>query len=165
MLDLARPELLDDDTLARALLVLNGETHRRALERADLEALVVEGFEQGFSEQGVLDPWLHGGVLVAPGFKLDRSSVSHICSFVRVCDRWVWECATRLQDDIRYVPGPRRLMRSVTLAVVSDGDSVDVITSRMRNGQHELTGVRSYVVKHGALVLVSQRAVKSGPHR
>ena len=156
---------LSDRDLADMIVVLIGEQSRRALERADVGALIEEGFKRGFEIKGVTDPWLDQGILVAPGMKIDRSNTTHTCTFVRVDQRWVWEANDRIEDVVRHVPGPRSQMRSITLVAAPEGTTVDRISSKARNGVHELVEVRSYVVRGSELELVSARAIGPTGHR
>lgn len=157
---------LSDRELVDLITVLTAEQGRRALERADVDALVSDGFERGFDPKGAAtDPWLVQGILVAPGVKTDRSTTAHSCTFVRVDNAWVWEARERIDDVVRHLPGPRTQMRSITLVAAPEGTSIDRISSKARHGVHELVEVRSYVVQAGELVLVSARAVSPNAHR
>ena len=165
-IDLDQPDAITDADLTDAIVVLTAEQRRRAVASADLDALTELGFDQGFDAEGkALDPWIEAGVLVVPGSKRDRSASSHNCRFARVGDRWVWEHPDRLLDTIRSVDGPRRLMRSVTLVPLAEGDKVDVLDSRTRAAVHELVAVRSFSVTAGRLELVDSRAVRVDRHR
>jgi hypothetical protein len=166
VVDLSDPERIDDGALARAIAVLRAEQQRRSVERADPDALVEEGFTAGFLANGMpQDPWLRSGVLVCPGAKIDRSVMNHRCAFVRIGEKWVWEHADRLEDTVRYLPGAQNRMQSVTLVPVGEGEAVDLVEARTRQGVHELVGVRSFVVEDGLLVLVSARSVAKVSHR
>ena len=165
-LDLSDPVSISDATLQDALIVLQAEQARRSLERADVPALIEDGFNRGFDANGeALDPWVRDGILVAPGVKTDRSASSHVCAFVRVGNHWVWEAPDRVEDVVRSSAGTRQQMRSVTLVAIAEGVGVDRIQSKARTGSHELSGVRSFVVREGKLELVSARAVKGMSHR
>lgn len=157
---------LSDGDLSRLIIALNGEQSRRALEGAEIGALIEEGFIKGFRErEGVNEPWLVQGILIAPGIKIEKSSSSHTCSFVRVDQRWVWEANDKVEDVIRYLPGARSQMRSITLVATPEGSTVDKISSKARNGVHQLVEVRSYIVRGEKLELVSARAIGSSAHR
>lgn len=157
---------VSDEELRRAVVVLQAEERRRALSRCEPAALVEDGFGRGFDPDGMpRGPWLAGGILVCPGAKIDRSAMSHRCSFVRVDASWVWDHPDLLEDVVRHLPGPRPRMQSVSLVPVGEQCAVDVVEARTRNGVHELSGVRSYVVSDGSLVLVSQRSVGKVSHR
>lgn len=159
--------VLGDVPLGNLVTLAIEEQRRRALEGGDTEALVEDGFERGFNSKGeARDPWLASGILVCPGSKVDRSALSHECTFVNVDDSWVWESPDRIHDDVRNLPGPRTVMRTVTLVLASEGMEVDMVSSKQRNGVHEMKSVRSFVVKGGKLELVNARAPKtSGRHR
>lgn len=166
LIDLAALELVTDADLARALLVVRSEILRRGVRDCDPAALVSEAFERGFLESGLpKDPWIEGGILVAPGAKIDRSAMSHRCAFVRIGTHWVWEHPDLVDDSVRYLPGPQQRMQSVSLVPLADGDQIDLVQARTRSGVHELVGVRSFSVEDGSLVLVSARAVGKVSHR
>ncbi len=156
----------NDDALTALAAFVAEEQRRRALLRGDLPALIEDGFSRGFGRgNNVADPWVADGILIAPGGKFDKSSASHNCTFVRVSDRWVWESSEKLEDEIRRTQGQQQSMRSVTLVVVHEGDKIDVLSSRARNGVHELQQVRSFVYEAGDLVMVDARTVRSSSHR
>lgn len=155
-----------DDDLRRVQLAVQAELHRRAVEQADPAALVEQGFTSGFHTTGLpRDPWLQGGVLVAPGAKIDKSAMSHRCAFVRIGASWIWEHADLIEDSVRYLPGAHSRMQSISVLPVGEGTAVDLVEARTRNGVHELVGVRSFTVENGELVLVSARAVNRVTHR
>lgn len=159
--DLNQPEQVSDADLTAALEVLNAELARRSEEASDPDSLTELGFERGFDDRGrARDPWLQDHILVVPGSKQDRSASSHRCRFVRIGAHWVWESPARFADTVRYPPGPRGQMRSITLATVNEGDAIDVIESRSRTGSHELMAVTSYLVRSGKLEVVSSRTVR-----
>lgn len=166
VLDLEDLPGVSDESLRRALLVLRAEEARRSLERAEPAALVDEGFSRGFLPNGMVkDPWITGGILVCPGAKIDRSTMSHRCGFVRVDSSWVWEHPDLLEDVVRHIPGPQSRMHSVSLVPVGEQCAVDLVEARTRNGVHELVGIRSFTVTDGTLLLVSQRSVGKVAHR
>ena len=49
----------------------------------------------------------------------------------------------------------------MALLPLADGMALDVVRSRMRQGQHQAESVVSYVVRKGKLVEVAQRKVRS----
>jgi hypothetical protein len=152
-------EGLDDDALTQLAALIRDEQQRRALERSDIDAVVAHAFGEGFRADGMpRDPWITGGLLVCPGTRADRSATSHECSFVTIGERWVWECEEKIHDEVRHLPGPRTTMRSITVCAVWEGMELDAIQSRMRSGVHQARQVRSFVVRNGALELVSARA-------
>lgn len=164
--DLAAVDTVDLGTLERALEVVRAELLRRRVEACEPTSLIENGFVEGFLSTGLpKDPWMRSGVLVAPGAKIDRSSMAHKCAFVRVGNFWIWEHPDLLEDSVRYLPGPQQRMQSVSLVPLTDGDSVDLVEARTRNGVHELVGVRSFTVDSGELQLVSARSVAKVSHR
>lgn len=164
--DLENVAQVSDGDLRRALVVLQAEERRRAVERCDPSALVEVGFTTGFATNGMpKDPWLVGGILVCPGAKLDRSAMNHRCGFVRIDSSWVWEHPDLLEDVVRHLPGAQARMQSVSLVPVGESCAIDLVEARTRNGVHELVGVRSFSVSDGALLLVSQRSVGKVSHR
>jgi hypothetical protein len=166
LVDVGNPLELEDEQLHRAIAVLRAEQQRRSIERCDPVAIIETGFTTGFTTTGMpKDPWLLGGILVCPGAKLDRSVMSHRCSFARIDTAWVWEHPDLLEDVVRHLPGPQSRMQSVSLVPVGDATAIDIIEARTRNGVHELVGVRSFTVTDGQLLLVSQRSVGKVSHR
>lgn len=166
VIDLTDPSKLTGSEITRALVVLMAEQQERAIANADPVALIEQGFELGFDSKGLpKDPWVVQGILVAPGAKVDKSAMSHNCAFARVGPSWVWEHEAKIEDSVRYIPGARQQMRSVTLIALNEGDAIDLIASRTRSGVHELTGVRSFVYEADALDLVSARTVRADNHR
>ena len=160
-IDLSGPEGISDADLASAITVLNAELARRAVVSSDPIALTEVGFELGFDDKGrAKDPWILDNILIVPGSKQDKSASTHKCRFVRIGSAWVWESPAKFSDVVRYPPGPRGQMRSVTLTTVSEGDAIDVIESRSRVGTHELMSVTSYIVRNGSLFMVSARSVR-----
>lgn len=166
---LLSPETLttfSSDDLLHISALVSDELRRRAFERGDLDALQARGFEFGFpAPQRVADPVAHEGVLIAPGAKYEKSPLSHRCTFVRVGDHWVWESPNKLSDEIRNLPGSGSSMRSVTLVALNEGDRIDVLTSRTRQGVHELVEVRSFVYRGSSLEMTDSRTVRTSGHR
>lgn len=157
---------LDDFALAALARAVAEEQHRRALEACDVEAVVRDAFANGFTQAGMpRDPWLSNGTLVCAGSKNDRSATSHECAFVSVGEKWVWECEEKFHDEVRHLPGPKPLMRSVTLCTAHEGMEVDLVVSRMRTGVHTMKSVRSFVVQGGELVLVTTRSQRADHRR
>lgn len=156
----------DDRTLSRASLILSLELKSRALANCDPDALIDEYFKEGFnSKEMPKDPVLFAGVLVCMGAKLDKSVMSHNCAFVRVSNSWSWEHGDLIKDEIRYLPGPKNRMQSVSLIPVVDGTAVDLVESKTMNSVHKLVGVKSYVVEGNDLILVSSRKVNANHSR
>jgi hypothetical protein len=157
------PTALTDLELAAVSTAVVQEQHRRALEAADIEAIVKQAFEDGFAPSTGLprDPWLHGGLLICPGSRIDKSATSHECGFVSIGERWVWESEDKVHDVVRNLPGPRPVMRSVSIVAPWEGMEVDLVISRMRTGVHTMKNARSFVVTNGKLELVATRAKKA----
>lgn len=155
-----------DARLAELAHLIAQEQHRRAIESGDVDALIEEGFALGFGPGAdtVKDPWVRDGILIAPGGRFDRSASAHRCSFVRVGEGWVWEHGAKLHDDIRRASSKSE-MRSVTLVALREGDKIDLVTSKARNGGHQLQQARSFVYTNGTLNLVNSREVRINSHR
>jgi Xaa-Pro aminopeptidase len=167
----AQVDSLDDEAL-RALAALVADAQRcRALDAADVDALTEYGFEQGFSSDGLpRDPFVMSGMLVCCGTRIDRSSTGHDCGFVTVTTTgerscWVWESDEVCTDVIRRLPGPKPVMRSVSLLAAYEGLECDLVVSRARSGVHQMRTARSFVVRDGALVLVTARTPRVTDHR
>jgi hypothetical protein len=140
------------------------EQHRRALEDADPNALIEDGFTNGFTQYNdVMTPWIIDGILVCPGLIVYKSRSSHDCTFVSVAlpgeesGHWVWDAPDKIVNDVRIEEGPPRKQRSVALVVATEGLQVDLVTCKMRGGQHERQKSRDYRVERGELVLVTTR--------
>jgi hypothetical protein len=134
------------------------EQHQRALEAADIDAIVKQAFQDGFTAAGMpRDPWLHGGLLVCCGTKIDKSATSHECAFVAIGERWVWESESKVYDVVRNIPGPKPIMRSVSVCTPWEGMELDLVVSRMRTGVHQMKQARSFLVREGKLELVATR--------
>lgn len=165
-------QLSDDDLVALAADVAV-EQHRRALEHADPDALVEQGFERGFTTAGaVIDPWLVDGLLVCPGVLVEKSKASHDCAFVSLklagadASQWVFEATDLVTDVVRFLPGAKKQQRSISIVAATEGLEVDVVVAQMRSGQHKMKQVRSFKVTRGELVHVSTRAqVRADGHR
>jgi hypothetical protein len=167
--DLASFELsaLSDTQLGDLAADVALEQRRRAVAAADPSALIEDGFQRGFTSGGLaLDPWLTGGILVCPGLLVEKAKSSHDCTFVSVKQqfddtaRWSWEATDLIDDEVRVLPGPRRVQRSISLISASEGLELDVVVSQMRQAAHRMKQVRSFAVQGGALVHVSTRARK-----
>lgn len=169
LIDLGDPstfECIGDDELQALVELAIGEQKSRALEAGDINALIEEGFEKGFSSVGVAkEPWMRNGLLVCMGSRIDKSGTSHICSFANVGQEWVWESVDKIHDTVRNIPGPKASMRSVTIIAAHEGMEVDLISSKTRGGMHERVSIKSYTIKNGDLVVVDVRAKKTQNHR
>lgn len=150
---------LSDAQLSGLGAQVAAEQQSRAVAEADPEALTELGFAEGFKSNGLpIDPWMVNGVLVCPGSKIDKSATSHDCAFANVGGDWIWECGDLLLDTVRYVPGPKTQMRSVSLVAAYEGLAVDLVASKLKTGVHQMQSVRSFVVTGGKLQLVQARA-------
>lgn len=167
--DGAAIERLDDDGLTRLIAEALSEQHRRAVEGADIDALIEWGFANGFSTAGQpRDPSVQSGVLVVTGSRLSRGSrpnANHDCTFVSVGGVWVWEHQDLMHDVIRNLPGPKPQMLSVSLLPALEGLELDLVSSQYRQGAHRLRSSRSFQIAAAELNLVSTRAVAAKTHR
>ena len=153
---------LSDTDLERLVLAAQDEVARRRLDQADIPALVESGFRDGFTTKGMpKDPWVHAGIVICPGARVDVSAMRHDCAFGHLGETWVWEYPDRIEDVVRTIPGPRTQMRSVTLLVAHEGLELDVIVSQARTGVHQMKQVRSFVVRGGQLELVTARTPRT----
>ncbi len=148
-----------DLELTAVAAAIMDEQHRRALEAADIDAIVKQAFEDGFTSAGMpRDPWMQGGLLVCCGSKIDKSATSHECAFVAIAERWVWESEAKVLDVVKHLPGPKPIMRSVSVCAPWEGMELDLVVSKMRTGVHQMKQVRSFIVRNGELELVAARA-------
>jgi hypothetical protein len=157
----------DDGDMREAVSRLTEELRVRARARGDLDEMVEVGFARGFTSTGMAtSPWIESGLILCPGSVVVNSSASHECSFVNVADTWIWESDEALLDVVRQVPaGAKTHQRSVSILDAREGLEFNVLVSRMRQGSHALKRGTSYVVRGGALVVVSTRAVRADGHR
>jgi hypothetical protein len=154
-------EALPDSELQALVILATAEQHRRAVTTGDPTALTENGFASGFGvAPKVQDPWVVEGILVAPGGRFDRGASAHRCSFVKVGGHWVWEHPAKISDEIRR-GAAKDGMRSVTLVAMTEGDRIDLVSSRSRNGAHNMTSVRSFEFRDGSLTLIDVRGVVS----
>ncbi|MFK7742176.1 MAG: hypothetical protein AB8H80_17810 [Planctomycetota bacterium] len=153
-------ERLDDDTLHELGAAIREEQDRRARAAGDSDAVIAAAFEEGFARDGLgKNPWVEKPFVVCPGGLVQRSKVNHRCQFVSVDDSWVWESSDMIREDKRSLPGTDEGFRAVALLPIIEGMELDVVRARMRQGQHQVERVTSYVVKKGRLVEVEQREV------
>jgi len=137
----------------------------RALQRGDLDELIAEGFEQGFTSDGLgVDPWIEGDVLVVPGGLTASSRTSHRCRFASIDGTWVWESSELIREDKRSSPSTDGGFRAVALLPVLDGMKIDVVTGKARRGAHNADRVISYEIQGGEMVVVAQRDIKVTGH-
>jgi hypothetical protein len=155
---------LDDVALAALLSAARAELHRRALEGGDVEALVEETFSSAFDASGDAHaPFVHGGLIVCPGSRVNTSSSGHRCRFAVVGGDWVWECGDLVHDEIRQLRSAKGGTHSVSLVALTDGVEIDVVTSRAKGGVHECQRVDSYTVSGGTIVKVGARRGRTAP--
>ena len=153
---------LTDADLERFILAARDELTRRRLDAADIPALIELGFRDGFTAKGLpRDPWVHAGVVICPGARVDVSAMRHDCAYVHLEEVWVWEYPEQLEDVVRTLPGPRPQMRSISLLVAHEGMELDLIVSQARTGVHQMKQVRSFVVRDGRLELVTARTPRT----
>ena len=58
--------------------------------------------------------------------------------FVAFDEHWCWEHPDIVLDDVRYIDGPKRRQRSVSLVPVFEGLEFDLVISRSSAGQHKM---------------------------
>ena len=69
-----------DKDLSAMMHLIIGEQQKRALEGSEPDALLEQGFKDGFKPNGLPhDPWIVDGILICPGAVNDRSATSHDC--------------------------------------------------------------------------------------
>ena len=134
----ARSEFLSEDffsaksnaDLSEMMQLIIAEQQKRAIEGSEPDALLEQGFKDGFKPNGLPhDPWIVDGVLICPGAVNERGSTSHDCGFVAFDDHWCWEHPDVLLDDVRYIDGPKHRQRSVSLIPVHEGLEFDLVIS------------------------------------
>lgn len=151
---------LDDDVLHHLAAALGDETRRRAVEQGDQQAVIDQAFEHGFGRDGLgVNPYLEGPFVVCPGAMVSKRKANHTCRFVSVDDVWIWDSHELLIEEKRSSPGVHDGFRAVALLAPVEGTELDVVSGRLRSGQHQVDLVVSYVVRKGELVEVSQRNV------
>lgn len=138
-----------------------------AVAQGDEDALIEEGFAEGFDAQGhARRPWIIGDVLVCPGSIVAKSATSHECFFVSIEDVWVWDSPEKFADVIRRLDeGTRQHQRSVTLVSALEGMSLDYVRSKKRREGHRRVSGSSFVIRGGALEHVSTRVTNPAEHR
>ncbi len=167
-LDLSDLSGQTDGNLAALIEAAQDEQKRRAIEAGDLEAIIEDAFEQGFTAKGMArGPWLtDDGILVCPGSIIEKSTQSHVCSFVNLDDTWAWQAQDLLLDEVRKIPAQARThQRSVSLIAAYDGLEFTVVVCKARNSVHEMQSSTTYTVHNGSLEVVSSRTPKVSNHR
>jgi hypothetical protein len=146
--------------LSQTVAAVLTEQHRRALDAADVPALIEQAFLDGFTTRGEpVTPWIVHGLLICPGYRRDRSATSHDCEFTSVDGHWVWEHDGILTDVMRQVPGPKMHQQTVTIIQADEGLTYDVVCSAARSGGPcQMKTARSFQIRTGAAIEVSTRA-------
>ena len=151
---------LDSSVLTHLAAAIGDETRRRAVDEGDPQAVIDEAFESAFGRDGLGSfPYLEGPFIVCPGAMVSKRRGSHSCRFVSVNDTWIWDSHELVVEDKRSSPGPHAGFRAVALISPVEGTELDVVSGRMRSGEHRVEHVVSYEVRSGDLVEVSQRTV------
>lgn len=157
---------LSDVELVDAAWQVQQEQQSRALKGGDVEAVADQAFDDWFSGTKLsFDPVIEHGVLLCPGGKDDKSQHAHDCSFVHVDGYWVWDYPGLLIDEVRYLPGKKTRMRSVTILPALEGLELDVVVAQLRNGQHQRKERRSFQIQRGELMSVPSRSQVPQSHR
>ncbi len=153
--------------LSAMMQLIIAEQQKRAIEGSEPDALLEQGFKDGFKPNGLPhDPWIVDGVLICPGAVNERGSTSHDCGFVAFDDHWCWEHPDVLLDDVRYIDGPKHRQRSVSLIPVYEGLECDLVISRASAGQHKMRSATAFRVVDGCLEVVRNRTPKkTSSHR
>jgi hypothetical protein len=138
-----------------------------AVAQGDEDALIEEGFAEGFDAKGnARQPWIIGEVLVCPGSIVAKSATSHECFFVKIEDEWVWQSPEKFADVIRHFgESPRQHQRSVTLVAALEGMALDYVRAKKRRDGHQGISGSSFVIRAGGLEHISTRATKPAEHR
>ncbi|MDH3706220.1 MAG: hypothetical protein OES57_09150 [Acidimicrobiia bacterium] len=151
---------LDDEVLVHLGAAVADEVRRRAVAGGDPDAAIADGFDTGFGRDGLaVLPWVSEPFIVCPGGLVGRNRASHRCRFISVNDTWVWDSVELIDEVKRSSPGTDDGFRAVALIPIVEGTSLDVVSGRMRSGQHRVDQVVSYQVRKGELIEVSQRTV------
>lgn len=153
---------LSDDVLVHVGAAVADEVRRRAVESGDEDAVIADAFESGFGRDGLgVLPWVSGAFIVCPGALISKGRASHRCRFASVDDTWVWDSGLLLTEMKRSSPGSTGGFRAIALLPIVERTGIDVVTGRMRGGQHSVDHVVSFEVRRGALVEVSQRDIRA----
>lgn len=161
---------VSDKDLQNLIDLLLQEQHERAVNNADPQALIEDGFERLFTGKGdATEPELYNGLLICPGSLRPFSGTSHECSFAHVDDNWCWEHPDLLEDDVRKTPASNGHdhQRSITIIPATEGTKIDFVTCKATaTGGHKAKRSTSYVVKGGQLEITTTRSTpKPGPGR
>gem|GEM_PF-294742 len=151
---------LDDDVMVHLAAALADETRRRAVDQGDQQSVIDQAFDHGFGRDGMgVLPYLEGPFIVCPGAMVSKRKGSHTCRFVSVDDVWIWDSHELIHEQKRSSPGAEDGFRAVALLAPVEGMQLDVVSGRLRSGQHQVDLVVSFVVRKGDLIEVSQRNV------
>jgi len=151
---------LDDDVLVHLAAALADETRRRAVEQGDQQAVIDQGFDHAFGRDGLgVLPYIEGPYIVCPGAMVSKRKGNHTSRFVSVNDTWIWDSYELLHEEKRSSPGVHDGFRAIALLSPVEGMELDVVTGKLRSGQHQVDLVVSFVVRKGQLEEVSQRNV------
>jgi hypothetical protein len=156
-----RYESCTDAELVEIIQGAHTEQRRRAAERGDFEALCERGFTEGFDQKGLARvPILRDGLLICYGSIMEKSTMSHDCTFVHIGEHWVWEHPETLHDEVRKKPERgREHQRSVSIVAGLEGMEFDLISCKMRNNVHQMHTIRSFRINAGEIELISGRVV------
>jgi hypothetical protein len=154
-------ESLSDEAISKMIRDLHDEQRRRMAEAGDFVSMCERGFVEGFDSKGhAKEPVLKDGLLVCYGSILEKSTMSHDCTFVHIGENWVWEHPETLHDEVRKKPERgREHQRSVSIVSGLEGLEYDLISCRMRNNVHQMHTIRSYRIVDGRVELVAGRTV------
>jgi hypothetical protein len=146
---------------------LSDTQHSLAVSQGDEDALIEEGFAEGFDRRGHARlPWIIGDVLVCPGSIVAKSATSHECFFVKIEEEWVWESSEKFADVVRRIEeGARQHQRSVTLVSALEGLSLDYVHAKKGRAGHQGISGSSFQIRGGALEHISTRSTKPSEHR
>jgi hypothetical protein len=94
----------------------------------------------------------------AYGAKKKLSATNHICKFVSINDKWVWESASLVESQNKYSDSDHKLL---TLAVVTfqEGDRVDIVESKANIMGHKAKKIASYTISNNKLSKVKNRDI------
>lgn len=144
-----------DDDLSSTVLAIHAEQARRALESGDPAAIAEEAFEGdgfGTSPSSVKLPYIYQGFLVCPGLKFFKSQTAHDCTFISIGEVWSWEHPEQVYDEMRQLPGQKKVLRSVSIIPALEGMEFDVVSSTSKSGARcQMKSVRSFEIKGGDL--------------
>lgn len=155
-LDLEKLSDYSLDELNRAQMVLSEELKERA--GAQLAGSLSNEFEVAYNNELCADPEIKNGLLYAYGAKKKLSATNHICKFVSINDKWVWESTSLVESQNKYSDSDHKLL---TLAVVTfqEGDRVDIVESKANIMGHKAKKIASYTISNNKLSKVKNRDI------